>query len=78
MTNQRYSRMVVSERIIAMRKLMVFPGQRVITTGGEIATVAFVNHGQVYVFGANGLPKVVDIVGEAWGGEHDMHVMNAA
>jgi hypothetical protein len=54
-----------------MRKVIVFPGQKVVATTGEVAVVAFVNYGRVYVFGRNGLPKVVDICTDAWGGEAD-------
>lgn len=61
-----------------MRKVICFPGQRVILASGQTATVAFVNYGQVWVFGPNGLPMAATVCGEAWGGEHDMEVVNAA
>lgn len=54
-----------------MRKI-VYPSQKVITTSGEVMTVAFVIYGQVFAFGRNGLPKAVDIVYEAWGGDQDI------
>lgn len=61
-----------------MRKTILFPGQRVVLASGEVATVAFVNYGQVYVFGRNGLPMLAKPVGDAWGGEADQEVNNAA
>lgn len=61
-----------------MRKPIVFPGQKVITTAGNVVIVAFMHCGQVYAFGRNGLPEAVKVVNDAWGGEHDQAVMNAA
>lgn len=61
-----------------MRKPILFPGQRVITTEGKTETVAFTRNGQAYVFGCNGLPKPVKVVGDAWGGEHDQEIGLAA
>jgi len=61
-----------------MKKVIVFPGQKVQTTSGQVYTVAFVNCGQVYGFGKNGLPEPITVVTEAWGYEHDQAVMNAA
>lgn len=61
-----------------MRKILVHPNQKVITTTGEVAIVAFVRHGQVFVFGRDGLPKAVDICCDAFGGEHDQTVGLAA
>ena len=61
-----------------MRKPIVYPNQKVITTQGNVATVAFVSCGQVYVFGRNGLPVPVKVCGDAFGGEHDQELMNAA
>lgn len=57
-----------------MRKVICFSGQRVVLTTGEVATVAFVNHGCVYVFGKNGLPMPAVVIGDAWGGEHDQWI----
>lgn len=54
-----------------MRNPIVHPNQRVITTEGKVVVVAFVNHGQVYAFGRNGLPEKVKVCGDAFGGEHD-------
>lgn len=53
------------------RKVIVYPGSKVITTAGNVVTVAFVNCGQVYAHGRNGLPEAVVVVGDAYGGEHD-------
>lgn len=61
-----------------MRKVICFPGQRVITTAGEVVTVAFVCNGQVWAFGRNGLPMLVTVCGDAWGGEVDQEVGVAA
>lgn len=61
-----------------MRNPIVHPNQRVITTEGKVAVVAFVNHGQVYAFGCNGLPEKVQVCGDAWGGELDQCLMNVA
>ncbi len=61
-----------------MKRVFVFPGQRVIATDGQVHTVAFVNHGQVFAFGKNGLPVPIIVSTDAWGGEHDQAAMNAA
>lgn len=63
---------------LAMRKVIVEPGMRVQTTGGEVVTVATVVAGRVYAYSGYGWLKAVEPVCEAWGGEHDMEVMNAA
>lgn len=52
--------------------MQVYENQRVITSEGKTETVALVRNGQVYVFGAKGLPKLVKVVTDAWGGEHDL------
>lgn len=54
--------------------MRVFEGQRVITKGGEVVTVALVQHGLVWAFSRNGL-KTVEISCEAWGGDNDMLVV---
>lgn len=54
-----------------MRKIIVFPGQKVVTTGGEVVTVSHVAFGQIFVIGRNGLPKAAQICTDAFGGEHD-------
>lgn len=56
------------------RKMILVPGQRVVLTSGDIAVVAFVRYGQVFVFGRNGLPVAGIPVGDAWGGEHDQEI----
>lgn len=60
------------------KRLVVFPGQRVICTDGKTHTVAYQSHGQVFVFGANGMPVPAKPVTDAWGGEHDMELGLAA
>lgn len=61
-----------------MKRIIVFPGQKVVTTTGKVVTVAFVNCGQVYAFGLNGLPEAVTVVTDAWGWEADQELMNVA
>jgi hypothetical protein len=61
-----------------MRKIMVYPGQKVITTEGRTEIVAFTLLGQVYVYQASGGVKLVQVVGDAWGGEHDQTMGIAA
>lgn len=53
------------------KRVIVFPGQKIIATDGKVHTVAFVNCGQVYGFGLNGLPEPITVVGDAFGGEFD-------
>lgn len=54
-------------------------GQKVITTKGMVRTVAFVsNHNIVYAWSPNGGFEAVVPRYEAWGGEHDVEVRNAA
>lgn len=61
-----------------MKRIIVFPGQKVIASDGKVHTVAFVNCGQVYAFGLNSLPKPITVATDAWGWEHDQELMNAA
>lgn len=61
-----------------MKQIIVFPGQKVIASDGRVHTVAFCNCGQVYAFGLNGLPEPITVATDAWGGEHDQELMNAA
>lgn len=61
-----------------MRKVIVFPGSRVITSDGDVVTVATIVGGRVYAYARDGWLKAVNPVCEAWGSEHDMEVMNAA
>lgn len=60
-----------------MRKPNVFSGQKVITTSGDVVTIAFVNNGQVFAFTQSGI-QVVHVVADAWGGEHDQEIGLAA
>lgn len=60
------------------KRVIVFAGQRVIGTDGQVHVVAFVNHGQVFGFGRNGLPVPIVVSTDAWGGEFDQEVMNVA
>lgn len=61
-----------------MKRIIVFPGQKVIASDGRVHTVAFVNCGQVYAFGLNGLPEPITVVGDAFGGEHFQDIGLAA
>lgn len=61
-----------------MRKSIVYPGQRVITTGGDVVTVATVVGGRVYAYATGGWLKAINVVAEAWGGEFDNSLMNEA
>lgn len=53
-----------------MRRAIVYPGQKVITTEGRTEIVAFFMFG-VFVYQPNGRFKLVEVVGDAWGGEMD-------
>lgn len=61
-----------------MRKVIVYPGSRVITSDGDVVTVATIVGGRVYAYARDGWLKAVDVCGDAWGGEADQEVMNAA
>jgi hypothetical protein len=61
-----------------MRKINVHPGQKVVTTAGNIETVAFVLFDQAFVYRSNGHFCMVEVVGDAWGGEHDQEMGLAA
>ena len=56
------------------KKVIVFPGQKVIATDGKTHTVAFINYVQVYAF-AEHAPKPIKVVADAWGGEHDQELV---
>lgn len=49
--------------------VLVFPGQRVITSEGVVRTVAFTDPRGVWVFGPSGRPYLATIRADAWGGE---------
>lgn len=57
--------------------MQVHAGQRVITSHGTTVTVAFVIGNQVWAWW-QGVLKPVTVRGDAWGGEHDQELMNAA
>lgn len=50
---------------------MVLSGQRIVTSQGAVAIVAFVLNGAVYVYGRDGYPQRVRVRYDAFGGEHD-------
>lgn len=60
-----------------MRRAIVYPGQKVITTEGRSEIVAFVMVG-VFVYQPNGRFKLVTVVGDTWGGEMDQEMGLAA
>lgn len=55
-----------------------FPGQRVITTHGTVRVIAFIEGEKVFAFSPRGGIERVIPKTEAWGGEHDVDVRNAA
>lgn len=61
-----------------MRKMFVEPGMQVVTTEGDTVTVATIIRGRVYAYSIGGWLKAVVPVHEAWGGEHDNSLANAA
>jgi hypothetical protein len=61
-----------------MRRAIVHPGQKVVTTEGKTEIVAAIFHGIVYVYGPDGWLRSVRVVGDAWGGEHDQEIGLAA
>lgn len=54
-----------------------FTGQRVITTHGTVRTIAFIEGERIFAYGPRGLERITPRY-EAWGGEHDPEVRNAA
>ena len=55
------------------------PGQRVITRDGAVATVTHTQRGIVFGIGPRDrTPRVIRPVTDAWGGESDCQLMNAA
>lgn len=56
-----------------LRETILFPFQRVVTTEGDVVIVAFIRHGQVFAYGRNGF-RVVEVVTDAFGGEHDQSI----
>jgi len=57
-----------------MRRSICYPGQKVVTTEGKTETVAFVLFDQAFVYQPNGHFKLIEVVGDAWGGEHDQEM----
>lgn len=62
---------IFGEIVMTYRQSIVHPGQRVLTTDGIAATVAFVYDGKVFVYGKL---DPVEIVGDCWGGEYDQEL----
>jgi hypothetical protein len=56
------------------KQIVVYPGQRIVAKDGKTYTVALIIHNKVYVYDTNGWLKAVQVVGDAWGGEHDQTV----
>jgi len=57
--------------------MQVQAGQKVITSHGTTVTVAFVRGSQVWAWWMGKLQKV-QVRCDAWGGEHDLNLSNAA
>lgn len=60
-----------------MRNVVVHPGQKVVTSAGIVAIVAFVQFGQVWAW-VNGQVQPVTVKTDAFGGEHDQTIGLAA
>lgn len=60
-----------------VHSVMVHIGQKVITSHGTTVIVAFVRNNQVWAWYRGKLQPVI-VRGDAWGGEHDLALMNAA
>ncbi len=59
--------------------MQVYPGQRIITTGGIVRTVALISkNGIVYAYAPRGGLEAVVPRSDAWGGEHDLNAGIAA
>lgn len=61
-----------------MKQIVVYAGQKVIDTSGQVVTVAYEDCGQVYAFGRKPYPEPVKVCGDAFGGEHDQLIGLAA
>jgi hypothetical protein len=55
------------------RQIVVHPGQRVIDTQGRTVIVAYVHTDGVWAYW-NGEIVLVQVTGDAWGGEHDQEI----
>jgi len=53
-----------------MKQIVVYPGQKVVATDGNVHVVAYVNDNQVFSY-KNGVPQPITVCGDAWGGEND-------
>lgn len=59
--------------------MIVFPGQRVITTQGTVRTVAYVSvYGVIYGYSPKGHLEVIQPRCDAWGGDADLNFGVAA
>lgn len=57
----------------------VYPGQRVITSHGNVAVVAYVRaDGRVMVYGRDGMPVPANVTADAWGGESSIDALPLA
>ena len=54
-----------------MRRSICYPGQKVITTEGRTEIVAFTLYEAVFVYQPRGRFRMVEVVGDCWGGEVD-------
>lgn len=53
------------------RRTVLHPGQRIVSTEGRNEIVAFVLYGQAFVYQPHGRFRLVEVCGDAWGGETD-------
>ena len=54
-----------------MRRNVLYAGQKILTTEGRSEIIAFVLFGRAFVYQPNGHFKLVEVVGDCWGGEAD-------
>jgi hypothetical protein len=55
-----------------------FAGQKVITTSGVVRTIAYIDGDKVFAYSLNGGIERITPRYEAWGGEVDPEIRNAA
>lgn len=60
------------------RRSILYPGQKIVTTEGRNEIVAFVLFDQAFVYQPKGRFKLVEVCGDAWGGEADQEIGLAA
>lgn len=67
----------MTNQMVAPKAQMVYSGQRVITSKGQVVTVAYMApDGRVYAYDGRGGVTPVVVRCDAWGGEHDQRATN--